>query len=592
VNTPRQRLHPLTPLLRSARLLVVLVAAWSWQGFADLGLLRWLVAVAVLLAVLAGVAAVSWWFTGYQVAGRELRITEGVLWRRHRAIPLERLQAVDVVRPLTARLTGLAELRLEVVGGRHAEAPLAFLTVAHAEALRGHLLGLAGRPVPVPQPARDDPAPGRPGGGRPLFRVDNRDVVIGQLLGGRVWAIPLLVAAILFQFAAHPLLTFIGVASLLTALVGVFVEPVRRVLADWDFELRIDGGDLRLTHGLVETRSQTVPLRRVQTVELRRPLPWLLTGWESCRFEVAGYGAHDRQAGVHVDQLAPVGPAALVRRVAEVAVPGLALRGLALVPAPTRARWVDPLRQWVLGVALTSTALVVRDGLTTRRWVIAPYARVQSVRLVQGRLQRALGLASVHADTAGSLVAVARHRDLADARALAAALVERARAARAAEHGALDTPATGPDGSVPAAHAATPSAPAATLSAPAATPVAPAANAPGRPPAPPQVPAAWPLPARPVEPPAGWPRPSPPADGPRRDGPPPAGSARTHGPRPAGPPRPAAPDGPATDPATPPGEPAGPPRPAPAARPAADRTANVAPDAPPTRVPPARPAGT
>ena len=51
---------------------------------------------------------------------------------------------------------------------------------------------------------------------------------------------------------------------------------------------------------------------------------------------------------------------------------------------------------------------------------------------MQGPRQRWLGLATVHVDTAGSLRAVAHHRDLAEARQLAGELTERARAARAA----------------------------------------------------------------------------------------------------------------------------------------------------------------
>ncbi len=35
-----------------------------------------------------------------------------------------------MVRPLLAQLTGLAELRLEVVGGGKTEAPLAYLSLA------------------------------------------------------------------------------------------------------------------------------------------------------------------------------------------------------------------------------------------------------------------------------------------------------------------------------------------------------------------------------------------------------------------------------------------------------------------------------
>ena len=52
---------------------------------------------------------------------------------------------MELRRPLLAQLTGLAELRLEVVGGHKTEAPLAYLTVRDAAALRERLLALAGR---------------------------------------------------------------------------------------------------------------------------------------------------------------------------------------------------------------------------------------------------------------------------------------------------------------------------------------------------------------------------------------------------------------------------------------------------------------
>ena len=120
-------------------------------------------------------AVVSWYNTGYHIVGRELRVYEGLLWRRTRAIPLERLQAVEVVRPLLAQLTGLAELRLEVVGGGKTEAPLAYLTVADAARC-----GSGCSPSPPARPPgspRRGPAPagarrrrrraGRAGAGRP-----------------------------------------------------------------------------------------------------------------------------------------------------------------------------------------------------------------------------------------------------------------------------------------------------------------------------------------------------------------------------------------------------------------------------------------
>ena len=59
----------------------------------------------------------SWRNTHYRIGDDDLRLETGVLRKRSRRVRLDRLQAVDVVRPLVARALGLAELRLEVAGG-------------------------------------------------------------------------------------------------------------------------------------------------------------------------------------------------------------------------------------------------------------------------------------------------------------------------------------------------------------------------------------------------------------------------------------------------------------------------------------------
>ncbi|MEO7853846.1 MAG: PH domain-containing protein, partial [Rubrivivax sp.] len=83
----------------------------------------------------------------YRLTDTELQVESGVVTKRSRRVPLARLQAVDVVRPFYARILGLAELRLEVVGGGGgSEAPLAFLSDDDANLLRARLLDLsAGR---------------------------------------------------------------------------------------------------------------------------------------------------------------------------------------------------------------------------------------------------------------------------------------------------------------------------------------------------------------------------------------------------------------------------------------------------------------
>lgn len=479
---PRQRLHPLSPLLHGAKALAVIIAAISVQGAARLGVAGFVGTLLVVMCLAVAVSAVSWLVTGYHMVGRELRIYDGVLVRRSRAIPLERLQAVDVVRPLLARLFGLAELRLEVVGGGKTEAPLAFLTASDAVALRERLLAVAGRagaPVTAQAPdaaatpdtaAAPDTATGAavppdragttgttgpghtaPAAGatrapqrRHLHSVVNREVLVSQLLTPPVMVLPLAIAAVVGQYwIGSEGLSLVVLASMLVAIIGVVQQPVRRIMSHWNFRLGLQEPtvpgqtELRMQHGLSETRSHTVPLRRIQALRVTWPFLWRRRQWLHVRVDVAGYSATDQEIGTS-DQLLPVGDSATATRLTPVAVPGVDLPGLELSGVPARARWVAPLRQPMLGAACADRIFATRDGRVTRELTLVPYERMQSVRVLQGPLQRLLGLATVRADTAGALNAIAHHWWLDQARALAAELTRRSRAAREAHAWAAD----------------------------------------------------------------------------------------------------------------------------------------------------------
>ncbi|PTA45929.1 hypothetical protein C8054_11955 [Micromonospora sp. RP3T] len=429
---PRQRLHPLSPALHGAKSLVVVIAGLSWSTLSRVGFGWFAVLVAVFVLGATVLSVVSWWNTGYHVVGRELRVYEGLLWRRTRAIPLERLQAVEVVRPLLAQLTGLAELRLEVVGGGKTEAPLAYLGVAEAAALRQRLLAVAGR-APASAPATVGAPPTPAPAGRRLHAVRNQDLLVSQLLTPQAFLLPFGVAFVVAQFLSEGSWSFIAVASTLTAMAGVLLQPVRRVLDDWSFRLDADGDTLRVHNGLLETRVQTVPLHRVQTVGVTWPLLWRMKGWLRLRLEVAGYSAGEPDDRNRPDRLLPVGDAGTGGRVVAEVLPGVRLDALPGTPPPRRARWLRPLSRAVVGVGLDERVFVARSGLLTRSVTLVPYARIQSVRVTQGPAQRRLRLATVHADTAGGAGAAAVDRDLADAWELAAELTARAQAARAAD---------------------------------------------------------------------------------------------------------------------------------------------------------------
>ncbi len=96
-----------------------------------------------------------------------------------------------------------------------------------------------------------------------------------------------------------------------------------------------------------------------------------------------------------------------------------------------RARWKAPLSYHFLAAGHDGTLAVAVTGRVNRQTTWVPLAKAQSVRLVQGPLQRMLGLATVHLDAAGRRVrAEFRERRQEEARGLVTELAALSRTAR------------------------------------------------------------------------------------------------------------------------------------------------------------------
>ncbi|WP_051571159.1 PH domain-containing protein [Cryptosporangium arvum] len=436
-----RRLHPLSPLIRGARGIGVVGALVSYQAWGSAGWRAVAIAAAVIVLGWFVVAWIAWRFTGFRVASRELHVRDGILSRRQRTIPLERVQAVDVVRPALARPFGLAEVRMEVVGGgKDAEAPLAYLTIGEAERLRVHLLRLAAdagapaRAVASPegdaeQPA-DAPAVTTAVGG--LFKVNHKLLILSQLLTFNTLSAPLLLVFPILEFTSEDPSTA-TVFTFVSGIVGLIQVPVRRLLGEWGFTVGRDADGLRVHRGMLDVRNQTVPISRIQAVRIRRPLLWRPFGWVRIEIDVAGYGEGGQQESGR-SALVPVASAEEAFAVLHAVLPAVPAAGpdaLGLTPAPPRARKRAPFQHRRLAYAITDVALVTRSGWLTARHDVALFARAQSVRISQGPWQRSLDLASVHLDPAGGhTTPTVLHQATADAGYVATRLVDLARAHR------------------------------------------------------------------------------------------------------------------------------------------------------------------
>ncbi len=457
------RLHPLSPLVRSGRhltslviLLVLLVVANGRKSggseFISEG-------VVIFVVLVAGI--IAWAVTRWRVERGVLFIETGLIRRQSLRFPLSQVQAVDVVQTGLARAFGLASIQLRMAGADSSNAKLIALRKAEADRLRQQLLSLSKashtEAPEVPAPRGHGAAPSATptatptevqAGERVVFRVHPGRLAIGLIfsLTGVILAI-IIAAIVVIVVVVH---SKAANASYLAGLFGAIVGVWRQFNGEYGTTVAIAPDGLRLRSGLVQTTAETIRPGRVQAVRLVEPLVWRWFGW--CRLDVDVAGPRQRRENRSESRrlraLVPVGTRAEAEKMlAEL---------VADPPRPTErppgsTRWKAPLNYHFLAFGGDDRYAVASKGRLRRTITWVPLEKVQSVRWVQGPVQRRLDLASVKLDVAGKRVtASATDRTVAEAEDLLTQLPAQARAARvrAAEPAGTSagpaTPATGP----------------------------------------------------------------------------------------------------------------------------------------------------
>ena len=443
-----KRLHPLSPVARLGRgllpLLVLGALSSIRHGRSDSTQYVIWIALATF-GVAFGV--VHWLVTRWAFDGATLRIETGLVRRDSQQLPVARIQAVDLVQPFFARLLGLAELRIRVAGAKSAH-HLSYLSEPVATDLRARLLAAHhGLDQSVPEPDE------RPAAVVPTGRLLGSVLLSASTLGAVVFVVVLAVLATISTAAAAAV-----AGSLAVYLIGIGQGIWRRFNDQYRFTVALAPDGIRVRRGLLSTVSETIPIGRVQAVRQIEPLLWRLFGW--CRLEVdlAGMPGHDRSGGGGrvTKALLPVGPrpsATYLRRVV------IGPIEPPLTAAPRRARGKAPLSYHFLAAGHDHTMAVAVTGRVQKVTCWVPLDKAQSVRRVQGPIQRALRLATVHVDVAGRRVG-AKFRDRADDEAdrLVEELAALSRGAR--RHASVDAGALGPGASTaPSGQGAVPTAP-------------------------------------------------------------------------------------------------------------------------------------
>jgi len=299
----------------------------------------------VLLAVFAGVFLISigvgffeWRTTRFRIDDTEIRINRTFITRRSDRIPFGKIQSVDVTQPFAARILGLASLTIDVGASQHkkieylsrrdayrfrdllitrsgrgaaatpggsptrqnAITPANSITTAPPGQLDRHPAGTATPPT-SPAPAstpregfRPGTSPSPLGGSQWLDRRRDEDVILtvpkGRFVLSQITSSAFLMLVLVFIIST--VLTTAGGGSIFGVCFAYVLSIVgylwTKLSKSWGLTLYRSGDGLKSVHGFTSLETRTIPVQRIQGVEITQSLLWRIWGYHSVHVTVLG----------------------------------------------------------------------------------------------------------------------------------------------------------------------------------------------------------------------------------------------------------------------------------------------------------------
>ncbi|MDF0727682.1 PH domain-containing protein [Cytobacillus sp. S13-E01] len=312
MSEPR-RLHPVAALVNFVKQLkemfipVVLFIFFGGQGQDTFWQIIYFIGVGVLIIILLIVGVLHWYRYTYRVEDEELRIEYGVIVRKKRYIPLERIQTIDVSAGLIQRLFGLVKIQVETAGGgAKAEAVLTAVTETEAELLKQQLSKQAIKSETDAEPVNEriEIVPG--------YEISLPELFIAASTSGSIGVVLSALGAFLTQFdelipyealfdrfedVVKVGVLFYSVIVFVIFLLAWIIGTVITILKYGNFSVVRIGDEVIIKRGIIEKRQLTLPIKRIQAIRISESIVRQPFGYATVYVENAG-GATDKSEGL------------------------------------------------------------------------------------------------------------------------------------------------------------------------------------------------------------------------------------------------------------------------------------------------------
>ena len=304
-----KRLHPISAVANFLKhLKEMLVPFLVFVVFGSRGgngeIVQLVLSLGVIIAVFM-IGILTWWRYTYRLEEGELRIEYGVLIRKKRYIPLERIQSLDLSEGLLQRPFGLVKMKVETAGSSgagEAEAVLTAISKKDAEFIQQAFSAAKKNPSEMETALQNREV---------IYKISPGELLLLASTSGGAGVVISAVFAFVFQFEeilpyekvfaglegfiANGIV-FVSILVFIVFFIAWLIALIGSMLKYADFTLIKTDKELIVTRGLLEKRQMTIPLNRIQAIQFRENLLRQPLGLATVYIESAGGSIEDNES--------------------------------------------------------------------------------------------------------------------------------------------------------------------------------------------------------------------------------------------------------------------------------------------------------
>ncbi|UOE57707.1 PH domain-containing protein [Cytobacillus oceanisediminis] len=304
-----KRLHPISAVANFLKhLKEMLVPFLVFVVFGSRGgngeIVQLVLSLGVIIAVFM-IGILTWWRYTYRLEEGELRIEYGVLIRKKRYIPLERIQSLDLSEGLLQRPFGLVKMKVETAGSSgagEAEAVLTAISKKDAAFIQQAFSAAKKNPSEMETVLQNREV---------IYKISPGELLLLASTSGGAGVVISAVFAFVFQFEeiipyekvftglegfiANGII-FVSILVFIVFFIAWLIALIGSMLKYADFTLIKTDKELIVTRGLLEKRQMTIPLNRIQAIQFRENLLRQPLGLATVYIESAGGSIEDNES--------------------------------------------------------------------------------------------------------------------------------------------------------------------------------------------------------------------------------------------------------------------------------------------------------